>query len=379
MWALRELVSAGYDAVLLEAEAIGAGQSMGAQGILHGGVKYGLDGSNRDIAARLRSLPPIWHGCMAGTRSPELREARVLSPVQYLWAADSWLARVGATIGARAMQGEVRKLEKAEWPAPLRAGGHKGSVFCLEETVLEVKTVFEALVAPVRDRIFLGKVDGYHSAGYQGDGTGGLTSVTVGDVTLSAEVFLFTAAAGNEAAAAGAGFAPEVAQRRPLKQVMVKGLPEPIYGHCVTATPKPVVTITAHPMDGQWVWYLGGGVAEEATHLEDGAAIRLARKTLQEVFPQLSWSNLEWSCWAVDRAEPHATNRLPDGPALLERGNTALAWPTKLVYAPELARQAVDFVRRKISPGNQMGDPVPLPAVPMGRYPWEEARWELLP
>ena len=149
MWTLRRLVRAGYDAVLLEKEAIGAGQTLGAQGILHGGVKYGLDGSNREIAEKLRSLPPIWLDCLAGKREPSLAAALPLSSCQHLWAADSWLARVGATVGARAMQGEVKKLPREEWPAALREGGHKGAVFELEETVIEVKSVLAALAGPV--------------------------------------------------------------------------------------------------------------------------------------------------------------------------------------------------------------------------------------
>ena len=32
LWTLRRLVAAGYDAILLEKEAIGAGQTLGAQG-----------------------------------------------------------------------------------------------------------------------------------------------------------------------------------------------------------------------------------------------------------------------------------------------------------------------------------------------------------
>ena len=66
LWTLRRLLAAGYDAILLERDAIGAGQTLGAQGILHGGVKYGLDGSNRDIAAELS----------VATRTVELRLTR---------------------------------------------------------------------------------------------------------------------------------------------------------------------------------------------------------------------------------------------------------------------------------------------------------------
>ena len=375
LWSLRRLVAAGYDAILLEKEAIGAGQTLGAQGILHGGVKYGLDGSNREIASKLRGLPPIWLECLAGNREPSLAAAHTLSPCQHLWAADTWLAKVGATIGARAMQGEVRKLPMEDWPSALRAGGHKGSVYELEETVIEVKSVLAALAEPVRDRIFRAGIEGFEAA----EG-GGLKAVMAGGVRLTADVFCFTAATGNEAAAEAAGFGESATQRRPLNQVMVRGKLPKLYGHCVTVTPKPLVTITAHPLKDDTVWYLGGGVAEDATELSNNDAILNARKNLKAVFPKFAWDGLAWSCWRVNRAEPGAANRLPDGPALLERGSTALAWPTKLVYAPVLADQALEFVVRHTqpAPGHAPGDSIPLPLAEMGLYPWETAVWQSL-
>ena len=44
LWTLDRLVAAGHQAALLERDALGQGQSICAQGILHGGVKYSLSG-----------------------------------------------------------------------------------------------------------------------------------------------------------------------------------------------------------------------------------------------------------------------------------------------------------------------------------------------
>ena len=107
--------------------------------------------------------------------------------------------------------------------------------------------------------------------------------------------------------------------------------------------------------------------------------MRQARKKLSGIFPDLRWDGLEWACWKVDRAEPNAASRLPDGPALLERGTTALAWPTKLVYAPALADQALEFTARHLTPGEMATDPIPLPLAGMGHYPWETEEWRSLP
>ena len=232
-----------------------------------------------------------------------------------------------------------------------------------------------ALAGPVMGRIFRGAVDGYEAAE-----AGGIKAIVSGGVRLTADVFLFTAATGNEDAAEAAGFGKTTTQRRPLKQVMVRGSLPKLYGHCVTATPKPVVTITAHPLGADTVWYLGGGVAEDAAELSNKEAILNARNKLTRIFPKFTWASLQWSCWRVDRAEPNAASRLPDGPALLERGATGLAWPAKLVYAPVLADLALEFVSRHTKPlrESMAGSPVPLPEAEMGRYPWETAEWQTL-
>lgn len=379
LWALRRLLEEGYDAVLVESEAIGSGQTLASQGILHGGVKYGLDGTKREIAGLLRAMPGRWHECMTGAREPSLVDAVVNAPCQHIWAAPSWIARAGATVGVRAMEGEIRKLEPEEWPAALRDGGHRGSVFRLEETVLDVRSVLEALAAPVRDRILRGEVTGFEPA----EGGQGFRAIDCGGVRLEADVFVFAAAAGNERAAAALGLPPSTTQRRPLKQVMMRAaagsdrrLP-PLWGHCVTASPKPVFTVTTHRSpDGELLWYLGGGVAEDGADRSDDEAIAGAQAKLRSAFPAMDFGGMEWACLAVDRAEPGAGSRLPDGPAVLEHGRAAIAWPAKLVYGPELAERVVQAVGRRVPPGGvRPVDGLPLPRAEIGRYPWETAAW----
>ena len=45
LWLLDELVRRGRDALLLESSRLGTGQSIAAQGIIHGGLKYSLAGA----------------------------------------------------------------------------------------------------------------------------------------------------------------------------------------------------------------------------------------------------------------------------------------------------------------------------------------------
>jgi glycerol-3-phosphate dehydrogenase len=52
LWALHALLDAGYDAWLLERSALGDGQTIASQGILHAGAKYRLPGNAVDAARR---------------------------------------------------------------------------------------------------------------------------------------------------------------------------------------------------------------------------------------------------------------------------------------------------------------------------------------
>ena len=53
-------------------------------------------------------------------------------------------------------------------------------------------------------------------------------------------------------------------QRRPLHMIIAKGPGlKPLYAHCLGGGTKPRITVTTHPAaDGQWVWYMGGDIAE---------------------------------------------------------------------------------------------------------------------
>lgn len=372
LWTLRRALALGYDAILLEQNAIGCGQTLAAQGILHSGVKYGLDGASRQIAALLKSLPPRWSACLAGTGELDLTAARVHTRSQHLWAGADWLGKIAVGVGARAMQSEVRALEYEAWPAALREGGYRGSVYEIAETVVDVKSICRALATPVRERILRGSVV---DAEIAADGT--LRAIRADAVRLTADAFIFTAATGNETLAAMLGLEAGIAQRRPLRQIMLRGRLPLLYGHGVSANPKPLITITSHRLEEDNVWYLGGGVAEAGAHLSEREAIAQARQLLQQSLPRLELSGLRWASQLVERAEPHAASRLPDGPALLERANAVICWPTKLVYAPALAERALAFAARLVQPRGLAAPDIPLPSAELGFYPWETALWQV--
>jgi hypothetical protein len=363
--------------MLIEREALGGGQTLASQGILHGGQKYNLGGASDGIAERLRDQPGRWMRALAGECGPDLRSARVLSDHQVMWAAGGVVAKAAAAVGVRTLEGQVEPLRDGERPDVFEVSGVRGQVYRLNEPVVEVRSVIAALAAPgaacraVTERIEVA-ADGAVERVVVRPAGGGEA------VALRAGAYVFAAGAGNEAAAAALGFPQPATQRRPLKQVMVRGVPWRLYGHGVRASPKPRITVTSHPDPAggaTWIWYLGGNVAEEATGMSDAGAVRFGAAELAAIFPGISWGDFEFAVWDIDRAEPHtATGRLPPEPVVVPRGNAALAWPTKLVLAPALADRVLDWVRGLgLEPSGQPGARPPLPPAEVGLYPWEQA------
>ena len=49
LWLLNRLRSAGYSVILLEQDKLGGHETLNANGIIHGGLKFGLNAMLRDI------------------------------------------------------------------------------------------------------------------------------------------------------------------------------------------------------------------------------------------------------------------------------------------------------------------------------------------
>ena len=368
LWALHRLKSAGYSAVLIESDSLGGAQTLASQGILHGGQKYNLGGKSDSITERLRDQPGHWLRCVAGEESPDLSGTKILSDHQLMWAGGGLIAATAAAVGVKTLEGQVEKL-RGERPAVFEEIGFKGSIYKLHETILDIKSVVEALVKPVADDCYCAEISDFQT------GPEGLKSITLRSqdetVELSADAFLFSAGSGNELAAKELDFPMPATQRRPLKQVMVRDVPWTLYGHCIQASPKPRATITTHPGG---VWYMGGDIAEKSVGKSDEEAVRFAASELTAIFPGIDWSAYEFAAWDIDRAEPHTpSGKLPPDPVLHDQGNAALAWPTKLVLAPALADRALNWAKECTVPSGADADRLSLPKAPVGLYPWELA------
>jgi len=168
-------------------------------------------------------------------------------------------------------------------------------------------------------------------------------------------------------------------QLRPLKMVMLRGnLPEKIYAHCLEANVNPRLTITSHSdSNGETVWYMGGKIAEEGAARSNDEQIKTAKKELHTVMPWLDFSQAQWACVDISRAEPFMDKgKRPDSSFLYQDENIITAWPTKLALAPKLASDVILQLKKDNVTASGLGT---FPAFAMPKYaplPWqEEVRW----
>ncbi len=377
LWILRELLARGLDAVLVESRELGSAQTVASQGVIHGGVKYALNGVLTDSSEAIRDMPGRWAQSMRGEGAVGLKGVGILSDHQVLWSSATITGRLTTFFASRALSSRLSRVEAAALPAAFQHPRFKGSVYRIEEQVLDIPAVIRALAAPVMDRLLAVR-------GVQFDSSGGVVrSATFdtekGGVGVRGAIHVFAAGAGNEALLGGCGLPglPRT-QRRPLHQVMVRkaGLP-PLYGVCMGGGPKPLlVATTHHAPGGDPVWYLGGELAESGVGRDPAAQIAAARERLDELFPWMDWTGAQWATWRGERAEPARDDgaRTP-GAVAVRTGNVIAAWPSKLALAPALADQVVAHLPDLAPASAQARFPEFLPRPAFARPPWETAEF----
>ena len=379
LWLFRTLHNLGYKAVLLEQDALGGGQTIKSQGIVHGGTKYTLTGQLTNASQAIAGMPERWRNALAGqgkTGDPDLHTAHILSNYHYLWSPGDIGSRLTSFFASKAVRGRVDVLSKAQFPAIFQHDGFRGKVYQLNEIVLDIATVTQALVHGLESQTI--KVDWSEqgNARLLTDTKGNieaieLTSSLSQKVLLKAQRFVLTAGEGTESLLNTLGISKPQMQVRPLHMVMVRHRhPEPIYAHCLGTTPLPRMTITSHPdTDGRWVWYLGGGIAEDGVKQSPDELIATAKKELHALLPWVDLSHAEWDTLRINRAEPKQSRLLrPDAAFCQAVGNSIITWPTKLALAPDLSDEVIRQLQTDhISPSTndtfQLPDGLPQPEI----------------
>ncbi len=353
LWTLNRLRQCGYQAILLETQALGSGQTIKSQGIIHGGIKYALSGFLSGSANAIENMPQRWKASLDGTGELDLQTVKVLSTDQFLWSTGSLSSEIASFFASKALNSRVQKLSKTDYPSLLKNPAFKGHAYRLSEIVLDTPSLIQTLAAPYKDYIF--KINPTEGYAFITDPHNPLNDVSLNifsdthTLTIKAKRYIFAAGEGNESLGSHIPNAPPM-QRRPLQMTLVKlPTPFPFFAHCIDNAMNPRITITTHPcQDGTSVWYLGGQLAEDGANRTETDQIATAKKELKTLFPWLDLSRATWASFFVNRAEPKQPGvKRPDNPFIKTLGNIMVAWPTKLALAPVLSDEIMSQLKHQ--------------------------------
>jgi len=374
LWTLNHLRKLGYSAILLETDSIGCGQTVAAQGIIHSGLKYAFAGKINKLAQSISAMPDLWRDALAGRHKVNISGARVLTDSQFLLVPGGFMGGLVKLVTQKALGNGVRECKPEDWPQEIKDTGFKGFVIYMDEPVLDVPSLLRTLAEPYRDAIR--KVE-WDNVRFETNDQG-LAHIAINGQRIEAQRYLFTAAGSNHEIARRLGHDTGLeTQKRPLLQGMMKNAPYKLYAHLVGSSDKPVATITTHEMpDGTLVWYIGGGAAERPDDAPAQEVYKAIRKGFAKYLPQLDLARFEWATLPINRIEGKSATQgwMPDTPTIHYAGNALYCWPTKLTFAPLLAKMLEDAFS-DLKSQHAMPDVSFLPAAEYTQTPWEKAQW----
>jgi glycerol-3-phosphate dehydrogenase len=350
LWLLNRLLAQGRSAYLFENKTVGGEQTIASQGVIHGGLKYALNGVLNDASEAIAEMPRRWAESFSGEGELDLRAVRVLSDHQVLWSSGGIASQITSFFASKTLSSRASQLDRKQFPQILQNARYQGSVFQLNECVVEPASLLRALSTLAAGHLFSSGA-GVETRLVMGDGGVQAFEVEHEGVRyrFEADDFVLAAGQGNEGLMKQlSGLASLSTQRRPLHQVCVKHERlTPFYAVALGASTKPPVVITTHyDKAGVPVWYLGGDLAETGVDRDEAEQTARAQKLLRELLPWLDLNGMEWRTHRVNRAEPaYAGGRRPPGSFCRKMGNVIVAWPSKLALAPALADDVTKLLR----------------------------------
>lgn len=375
LWLINHLQSLGHECLLLEKNSLGGAQTLASQGIIHGGLKYALNGQLSGESESISEMPARWREALEGRGSVDLAGLPLLSDTQHLWSNGGMASRMTAFFASKMLRGRIETLKRANFPTVLANKAFKGSVYRLEDLVVDSDALIQRLAANVAGRLLA-----FDAANDRLEwGEAGVAAAHVGGVRIEPRATVLTAGEGNVALLEQAHqqglLLAEEAQLRPLKMLLVKhAFGEPFFGHCIGASNKPQLTVTSHRLnDNELVWYLGGDIAEKGVERSDPDQIEAGRQLLKQLFGWLDFSRCQFATLDVNRAEPRQAQLVkPDSAYARRERGVIVAWPTKLTLAPDLADRVADLLE------TPAGYPLTLPELtpaPLGSAYWQHCDW----
>ena len=352
MWTVNRLTKLGYSVILLEKTALGDGQSMKSQGIIHGGVKYSLTGQVSKAANAISGMPKRWSDSLDGSGEVDLSQAKVLSPYHYMWSKGNLASKLTTFFASKAVSEKMHRLNPDEEPLAFQEAKLKSALYALHENVLDIPSIFQTLAQQHHGQCF--QVDCQNELDFEvnPDSSIHLAKIRNTDLAIKPQFTIFTAGEGNEALLEKLNLPAKekpAMQRRAVHMTLVKHQhPFPLYAHCIGTGSKPELTISSHKhSDGSWVYYLGGNLSEDGIDLNEDEQIKVAKETLKELVPWLDFTKADFASFKLNKAEPKTKGLLrPDSSFVQTIQNTAVAWPTKLALAPQLADQIIEELQK---------------------------------
>jgi len=385
LWLLSCLRKLGYHAVLFEASTLGSGQTLSSQGIIHGGLKYALDGALSGASQAIATMPARWQKMLVNEISEsgragdlDLSAVNTLSEHYYMWSDGSFRSKLKNFLGSKSLRGRVETVDAAHYPDFFAAApANRGTLYKLPDFVIDTPSLVSSLMADNEQHIFQIDAERTHFARNAEDQLEHC-EVRRGEecMELSAQRFVFAAGEGNHQLLQQAQIASIGSQTRPLHMVYLqrKDLPQ-VYLHCIgsdfSLTPK--LTITSHPAnDGLMTWYLGGELAESGVNRDRQDQLAAAQETLSQLFPWLDLANANWESFFINRAEAsRSDNSRPDDFFLSEANGAIVVWPTKLTLTPALADKLIEQLKSQaVAPAVHPELVVPFPSAALGSSPW---------
>ena len=398
LWMHAVLRQRGFSCVLIESNALGSGQTLASQGIVHGGLKYALNAQLNQASESAAAMPARWRALFAGTTMAAqqngpggLRGLAALSDAYYLFATAGLTDRLVSFLASRSLHGRVGRLQSHDFPTWLAEAGFSGPVYRLNDFVIDTRALLQRLADANT-----GTRPDVHAA-HAGDGHAGSRLLhahvqtiradtahvqlqlqmqlrpdprrSAGhsmEVEVDAQRLLLCAGAGNAALLRIAQRAAPLMQLRPLHQVWVRraliehtdlqrldtgqaasqqtDLPA-AFAHCLSGvrSSEPRLTITTHSGS---VWSLGGALASQGVRRTQQQQIEFARAELAACVPWLSTANLQFATALIDRAEPHTpAGTRPDQAYVHYDNGVFTCWPTKLTLTPDMADRVIALIQ----------------------------------
>ncbi|MBA1319048.1 FAD-dependent oxidoreductase [Pseudomonas monteilii] len=370
LWLNARLRRLGYSTVLVERASLGGEQTIKSQGIIHGGTKYALQGALTGASEAIADMPRRWREALSGSGELNLSNTRLLSEAHYLWSPGTLAGNLTSFFASKAVRGRVDQVKGEQLPPALQDRAFKGKVYRLAELVIDVPSLLANLADLAGDSLLAGeRIEPLRESDE-------LVGLRVDGRDIRAQRIVLSAGAGTEDLLHALGLKLPAMQIRPLHMVMAKGPNlKPLYAHCLGGGPKPRVTVTTHPAaDGQWVWYLGGDLAEaDGVAREPAAQIAAAQKEIANLLPWMDQSQVRWATLRVDRAEPAQSGLVrPDNAFLADQQRLLVGWPTKLALAPDFSDRVISHLERDGIRPQAQADLAGLPRPPLGVPAWEQ-------